>query len=69
MSNSDLSDFLDSLLSRHKKQEPLTKYQARMICDTSGHKYQVHGKRYPTKLTCTRCQVSWAIGARTEPTT
>lgn len=39
----------------------------RQACARDGHRYRVHGKSTPTKLTCTRCGVSWAIGARTEP--
>jgi hypothetical protein len=40
---------------------------ARQHCDRDGHRYQVHGKTNPTALKCSRCKVSWAIGARTEP--
>lgn len=40
---------------------------ARQQCDRDGHRYQVHGKTNPSKLTCSRCNVSWAVGARTEP--
>lgn len=40
----------------------------RQACAREGHRYQVHGKTSPTKLACTRCRVTWAVGARTEPT-
>jgi len=36
-------------------------------CAKYGHRYQVHGKSTPSKVSCARCQVSWAIGPRTEP--
>lgn len=41
---------------------------ARRECEEKGHRYQVHGKTTPNKVVCARCEVSWAIGARTEPT-
>lgn len=40
---------------------------ARRQCAEHGHRYQIHGKTNPTKLACSRCRVTWAIGARTEP--
>lgn len=42
---------------------------ARPACAERGHRYAVHGRTNPTKIECQRCRVSWAIGARTEPTT
>lgn len=39
----------------------------RQECERTSHKYQVHGKATPTKVVCARCEVFWAIGARTEP--
>jgi len=39
----------------------------RAQCAKDGHRYRVHGKQNPSKVECGRCEVSWAIGPRTEP--
>lgn len=39
----------------------------RRECELRGHRYQITGSTNPTKLECRRCEVTWAIGARTEP--
>lgn len=41
----------------------------RQECAQEGHRYRVHGKTNPNKVECGRCEVTWAIGPRTELTT
>lgn len=40
---------------------------ARRICDRDGHLYQVAGRMSPTRVQCSRCRCTWAIGPKTEP--
>ena len=61
------SIFLDAVERASGGNATLTAMAARRACLEAGHQYQVHGKTTPTKVACKRCKVSWAIGARTEP--
>lgn len=40
----------------------------RRRCEADGHQYQVVGAKSPARLACRRCRCTWAIGAKTEPT-
>lgn len=55
-------------IQRQQANDPRTRIQKRRECEANGHKYQVHGKTSPTKVGCSRCGCSWAIGPKTEPT-
>lgn len=36
-------------------------------CLRNGHKYRVHGRTAPTKISCSNCRDEWGIGPRTLP--
>lgn len=65
-----MADILNDLL-RGRQVRPNDTTRNRMAnrqeCAEKGHRYRVHGKINPTRVDCARCEVSWAIGPRTEP--
>ena len=67
------SDLFGDILKNRRVPRPndttLNRAANRQECVAKGHKYQVHGKTNPTKVACSRCEVFWAIGPRTEPST
>lgn len=63
----DLDWLNDLLRSSRQPQGTRSQMADRQKCVEEGHQYQVHGKIHPTKVACSRCKVSWAIGPRTEP--
>jgi hypothetical protein len=66
MANTDdpFTIFLDEV-KRHGN-PALVQMAAHEICAQQSHRYQVHGKNTPTKVSCSRCDATWAIGAQTE---
>lgn len=68
-SNPGTDALADLLKGRTAKLNDTTKNRManRQECAAKGHRYQVHGKTNPTKIVCARCEVSWGIGPRTEP--
>lgn len=57
----------ESLRNARSGTDTRSRQTRRQECATDGHRYRVHGKANPTKVMCSRCEVSWAIGPRTEP--
>lgn len=66
-STEDLLTKIFGVPARDMLKDTRTYRQRRAQCEQDGHKYQVHGKKNPFKVSCSRCSVSWAVGARTEP--
>lgn len=71
----NFNDLLDSMFGYPGKPRPTgpsgtdarSRQADRQMCQEKGHRYQVHGKTNPSKVVCARCEVSWGIGPRTEP--
>ena len=72
---SNFADLMDSMFGatagERSAPKRATDTRSRQVrreeCRVSGHRYQVHGKTNPSKVACSRCEVSWGIGPRTEP--
>lgn len=69
MTGPTLAEFFASQMGTRPGDDTRAAMTARRECERDGHRYQVHGKTSPNKVSCKRCRTSWAIGARTEPTT
>lgn len=71
MSGQGFKDIFSSIFPgdsvQDKRPTTLSKQALRAVCAEKGHRYQVHGRLNPTKVGCSRCEVTWAIGPRTEP--
>lgn len=76
MTSPGFGNFLDDLFGPGSLNRPSTPtssakipphISARRQCEDTSHRYQIHGKINPTKISCSRCGTSWGIGPRTEP--